>query len=166
MLVLAFIYCKGEVKDGLRWLDAAVLYQLLHSVDENIPATPAADSTSDSRGIGNATRKRQSLGGITSPGAGAGGEASGVELTPNVDLALERFVHMDYLVKKKFEQQGNGGVMGDESPSYAIGPRALIVVGLRQIVHFCADVLEQQPDPTMLQELEQMEEREEQLAGQ
>jgi len=148
MLILAFIYCKGEIRDGLRWLDANVLYSLLHSVDENIPATPSQEVR-----VG---RKRESLGRITSPspGGGDGNSDSGVGMTPNVDLALERFLYMDYLVKKKFDQQGDGTAAVDDAYSYAIGPRALIVVGSRQIVYFCADVLGQQPDPTMLQELE------------
>jgi hypothetical protein len=158
MLVLAFIYCKGEVKDSLRWLNAGVLYRLLHSVDENIPATPSADARN--------TKKRESIGGITSPATGVDGNtAAGVGLTPNVDLALERFVHMDYIVKKKFDSQGDGTGVVDEAFSYAIGPRALIVVGLKQIVHFCADILEQKPDPTMLQELAQEEEDAENLVA-
>ena len=109
MLILAFIYCKGEIRDGLRWLDANVLYSLLHSVDENIPATPSNEVR--------AGRKRESLGGITSPspGGGNGISDSGVGMTPNVDLALERFLYMDYLVKKKFDQQGDGTTAVDDA---------------------------------------------------
>ena len=152
MLVLAFIYCKGEVKDSMRWLDANVLYRLLHSVDENIPATPTLEQK-------NRNALRESIGGITSPAAAAAassGELSGVGLTPNVDVALDKFVHSDYIVKKKFEQN-NGDAAVEDTFHYAIGPRALLVVGLKQIVHFCADILEQQPDPTMLQELKREE---------
>ncbi len=72
---------------------------------------------------------------------------------------------MDYIVKKKFDSQGDGTGVVDEAFSYAIGPRALIVVGLKQIVHFCADILEQKPDPTMLQELAQEEEDAENLVA-
>ena len=80
-----------------------------------------------------------------------GGGSGGVGLTPDVDIALEKFVHLDYLVKKKFDRAGDG--IGDDTFSYAIGPRALLVVGERQIICFCAQVLDQEPDPTMLQEL-------------
>mmetsp|Transcript_23487 Transcript_23487/g.34804 ORF Transcript_23487/g.34804 Transcript_23487/m.34804 type:complete len:318 (+) Transcript_23487:64-1017(+) len=146
MLVLAFIYCKGEIKDHIRWLDGGVLYRLLHSVDENIPAEPAAEIKH---------KKEGGIGGIMSPSAmnmeENGGGSGGVGLTPDVDIALEKFVHLDYLVKKKFDRAGDG--IGDDTFSYAIGPRAWLVVGERQIICFCAQVLDQEPDPTMLQEL-------------
>jgi len=153
MLVLAFIYCKGEIKDHMRWLDAGVLYRLLHSVDENIPAFPAAEIKH---------KKEGAIGGIMSPSVmnmeENGNGSGGVALTPDVDVALEKFVHLDYLVKKKFDRAGDG--IGDDTFSYAIGPRALLVVGMKQIVCFCAQVLDQEPDPTMLQELNQGNEEE------
>jgi len=145
MLVLAFIYCKGEVKDHMRWLNASALFRLLHSVDENIAAEPAAEGKN----------KRES---ISSPLA-VNGDAPGVALTPDVDALLEKFVHIDYLVKHKFEGVGDG-TPEDNTFLYAIGPRALLVVGLKQIICFCAQVLDQEPDQTMLQELSQANEAE------
>jgi len=153
MLVLAFVYCKGEIKDHMRWLDAGILYRLLNSVDENIPAFPAAETKH---------KKEGAIGGIMSPSAMNEEESrhgsGGVGLTPDVDVALEKFVHLDYLVKRKFDRAGDG--IGDDTFSYAIGPRALLVVGMKQIVCFCAQVLDQEPDPTMLQELNQGDEGE------
>ena len=150
MLILAFIYCKGEMREKTRWLDASVLYRLLNSVDENIPAEPA-----DHR-----RQKKESIGGITNASScvGGPGAATGVGLTPDVDIALEKFVHADYLVKKKAD---NGDGASDQSFQYAIGPRSLLVVGLKQIICFCAQVLDQEPDPTMLQEVEGYEDNEE-----
>eukprot|EP00558_Chaetoceros_sp_UNC1202_P009124 CAMPEP_0197236362 /NCGR_PEP_ID=MMETSP1429-20130617/3486_1 /TAXON_ID=49237 /ORGANISM="Chaetoceros sp., Strain UNC1202" /LENGTH=132 /DNA_ID=CAMNT_0042695121 /DNA_START=24 /DNA_END=423 /DNA_ORIENTATION=- len=63
---------------------------------------------------------------------------------------------MDYLIKHKLETSGDGAtsaVQEDNAYQYAMGPRALIEVGRKQIIYFCAQVLDQEPDPTMLQEL-------------
>lgn len=149
MLILSFIYCKGEVKDHMRWLEAGVLYRLLHSIDENIPAVPQTGKHSHG---GNITTMS-----ILSPDA-MDASAGSASLSPDVDIALEKFVHMDYLVKKKFERGGD--VLQDDVFSYAIGPKAYLEVGRKQIIHFCAQVLDQAPDPTMLHEIEEEEEQE------
>lgn len=139
------------MKEHIRWLDAKVLYRLLHTLDENVPAEPSH-------------RKQRG-----SAHASAGGSivnmdmtmmddpmsSGGVEMTPNVDLALEKFVHLDYLIKKRLDNTGGDGVDDEDAVAYAIGPRSLLVVGLKQIVCFCAQVMDQEPDPTMLQELSQ-----------
>jgi hypothetical protein len=158
MLVLAFIYCKGETKEHVRWLDAKVLYRLLHSLDENVPAEPSSrkqrgSSSTISAAVGAATGMGNSNNGAI---WNMNDETSGgVDMTPNVDLALEKFVHMDYLIKKKFDNAVGDALDDEDACSYAIGPRALLVVGLKQIVCFCAQVLDQEPDPIMLQELSQ-----------
>ena len=38
--------------------------------------------------------------------------------------------------------------------AYAMGPRAVLEVGQRQIIYFCANVLDEEPDPTMLAEVD------------
>ena len=40
---------------------------------------------------------------------------------------------------------------------YAMGPRSLLEIGRKQIIYFCAEILDEQPDPTMLQELKDEE---------
>lgn len=150
MLILAFIYCKGDVTHSVRWISAGVLYRLLHSVDENIPAEPTALKS-----------KRESIGDLASPSAKFNNGA-GVSLTPDVDSLLEKFVHMDYLMKKKADKKANGAAVtsaDDVSFLYAMGPRALLEIGRKQIIYFCAEILDEQPDPTMLLELQDDEEK-------
>lgn len=153
MLILAFIYCKGEMKEHVRWLDGKVLYRLLHSLDENVPAEPSHRKQRGSAGTGGGGGGSiVNMERMDDPMSSAGG----VDMTPNVDLALDKFVHLDYLIKKKSDNAGvDGGVDDEDAVSYAIGPRSLLVVGLKQIVCFCAQVMDQEPDPTMLQELSQ-----------
>lgn len=155
MLILAFIYCKGEMKEHVRWLDAKVLYRLLHSLDENVPAEPSHRKQRGSAGAGAGGSVVVAMERMDDPMSSSSGSGGGVEMTPNVDLALEKFVHLDYLIKKKSDNVGGDGVDDDDAVSYAIGPRSLLVVGLKQIVCFCAQVMDQEPDPTMLQELSQ-----------
>ena len=38
---------------------------------------------------------------------------------------------------------------------YAMGPRSHLEIGRKQVIHFCAEVLGEEPDPTMLAELEE-----------
>jgi hypothetical protein len=157
MLILAFIYCKGEVQNHVRWIPAGVLYRLLHSVDENIPAEPAMIKN-----------KRESIGDLASPSANFN-RSGGVGATPDVDVLLEKFVHMDYLLKKKADKNANNPATGtlEENPYiFAAGPRSMLEIGRRQIIYFCAEVLDEQPDPIMLQELaeeEGVEEEEEEI---
>jgi hypothetical protein len=40
---------------------------------------------------------------------------------------------------------------------YAMGPRAAMEIGRKQIVYFCAEVLDEEPDETMIAEIEQVE---------
>lgn len=154
MLVLAFVYCRGEVKDEMRWISSRVLYKLLHSIDEYIPEEPpSTDATTSSN---KRTSKRSSVEEVT-PRKSRSDSDSGVALTPNVDELLEKFVRMDYLLKKKSDRGRAGGAAVEEIEgqfSYAIGPRAIMEIGRKQIVYFCAEILEEQPCPTMLAEIE------------
>jgi hypothetical protein len=56
---------------------------------------------------------------------------------------------MDYLSKEK-----EASAKGDEDVTlFAMGPRAALEVGRRQIIYFCSEILGEQPDPSMLQEV-------------
>ena len=95
------------------------MYELLHRLDENIPKEPF-------RGEGSSSR---------------------TDTQPNVDAALSKFVHEDYLLCIK-----------EKDPDlvlYCLGPRAAMEIGRKQILYFCSQVLGQDPDPSMLLELEQ-----------
>jgi hypothetical protein len=50
---------------------------------------------------------------------------------------------------------------------YAMGPRSLLEIGKKQVIYFCAELLDEAPDPTMLAEIEsfQEEEAEEEVEG-
>lgn len=153
MLVLSFVYCKGELTDGMRWLSVRILYRLLHSVDEFIPSEPPSSETSG----GKRSRRASTEGGTPrSARRRSNVDAGGVALIPNVDEILEKFVLMDYLLKKKVEQApGEGQVVEDSDRLfYAMGPRAALEVGRKQIICFCAEILDEQPDITMLTEIE------------
>ena len=141
MLILAFIYCRGDMKDGMRWIGAGVLYKLLHSVDENISADPPTSTANKNR------RARESNDG-----------GSFAEGTPNVDTLIEKFVYMDYLMKTKADKTVSVADQDENDIIYAMGPRAAMEIGQRQIIYFCAEVLDEEPDPTMLAELEPQEE--------
>ena len=39
-----------------------------------------------------------------------------------------------------------------------MGPRAAMEIGRRQVVYFCSNVLDQEPDPTMLAEIDEDDE--------
>ena len=38
---------------------------------------------------------------------------------------------------------------------YSMGPRSLMEIGKKQIIHFCSAILDEEPDPTMLKDLEE-----------
>ncbi|GAX19535.1 hypothetical protein FisN_19Hh112 [Fistulifera solaris] len=123
MVILALCYCEGEPKtDGSRWLRDDRLYELLHRLDENIPKEPP-------RGEGSSSARSTSH--------------------PNVDAALVKFVHQDYLLCIKEKDP--------ELTMYCLGPRAAMEIGRKQILYFCSQILGQDPDPSMLLELEQDE---------
>jgi MAGE family len=146
MVILAFIFCKGEPRsDGSRWLLDKELYRLLHLSDENIHAEPPAPASNNKRS--------------------RGGNSAATTGTPDVDAVMEKCVHMDYLIKVKASSGEHFMAMSQEveesSHFYAMGPRAALEIGRSQIVHFCASILDQEPDPHMLAEIEQAEQEEE-----
>ena len=166
MTILAFAFCKGssQVRSGVmkgagkktRWITEHHLYSLLNRVDENIPQEPPSVE-GKKRSRSSAVAGRHSLG---SPGP-----EGGVGQTPDIDALLERFVSMDFLLRDKIEEPEAGREVfaGDDGKviAYAMGPRAAMEIGRKQIIYFCSNVLEQQPDPTMLAELEESEEENE-----
>jgi len=150
MLVLAFVYCRGDMKNEIRWITDIVLYDLLYKVDNNFPAEPPTEA-----GRGKGSKKVETR--------RVDMDDMGVALTPNVDELLEKFVQMDYLMKKKTEKDGGQTqVVGDvDGFSYAIGPRAILEIGRKQIIYFCAEILDEQPCETMLAEINNDDETEE-----
>ena len=163
MLVLAFAFCRGtsQVRSGLmkgagkktRWISDRHLYGLMHRVDENVPSEPpSAEGRKKSRG-----------GGRKSVGPAEGADVGGVGQTPDVDAMLERFVQLDYLLRDKIEEpdcvEGSSAAGEDgKVTAYAMGPRAAMEVGRKQVIYFCSNVLDEQPDPTMLAEVDEDEE--------
>ncbi len=165
MIILAFAFCKGssQVRSGLmkgagkktRWITDHQLYSLLHRVDENIPSEPpSTDGKKRSRMSSGGGRK--SLSPIDAEGEG------GVGQTPDIDILLERFVQLDYLLRDKIEEPTGreSSLAGEDGKvtAYAMGPRAAMEVGRKQIIFFCSNVLDEQPDPTMLAEVDEDEE--------
>lgn len=133
MVVLALMYCQGEPIDDSRWMSEADLYRLLHRLDENVPEYPPSTTKSSTQ----ATQRMFENG------------------TPQVDILLQRFTDMDYLVKMKLPADWEDRFPSAEEASfvYCMGPRSAIEVGRQQVVYFCAEVLDEEPDPSMLAEL-------------
>jgi len=133
MVVLALTFCKGSLRHGhgpIRFINENELYQLLNGLDESLPPRPPPASSS----------------GVLQTITTVNGQ------TPDVDALLNNFVILDYLWKSDF-----GDDPSDPIYSYAMGPKSALEVGRRQIIYFCSEILDEQPDPTMLQELEEDE---------
>jgi hypothetical protein len=88
--------------------------------------------------------------------------------TPNVDAFLQKFVYLDYLIKVKNDESNSLSIVtqtqaNDDAVqvSYAMGPRSALEVGRKQVLYFCSEILDEQPDPTMLAELEDHDDEEE-----
>lgn len=153
MMVLSFAFCKGTsaVRSGqmkgagkkTRWISEHHLYSLLHRVDENIPSEPPSAE-------GRRKNNRHSL----------GGGDGGVSDTPDIDALLEKFVLQDYLLRDKIDAGDESAGASEDGKvfAYAMGPRAAMEVGRRQVVYFCSNVLDEQPDPTMLAEIDEDDE--------
>jgi MAGE family len=148
MVVLGFVYCKGDSRnDGSRWIHDKDLYNLLHRLDENIPPNPPTINSKRSKSAS------ASMSQISS--RQVGGE--GVAQTPDVDTLLCKFCHRDYLIKEKANEEqitASNATIDENSFFYSMGPRAAIEIGRRQVIYFCSEILDEEPDPTMLQELE------------
>ncbi|CAB9514314.1 expressed unknown protein [Seminavis robusta] len=162
MVILAFAYCKGaNLPDGSRWITEVDLYALLHQLDPNLPAEPPSASAKKAGGRQHVLGDQDTLG------------------TPNVDRLLEQFVKTDYLLREKLtednklvaellshkdhssmmtqtQQSSNGE---DVTLVYAMGPRAALEIGRKQVLMFCAECMDiSDVDPTMMAEFEEDEE--------
>lgn len=134
MVVLGFIFCKGVPRsDGSRWLLDKDLFELLHKVDENIPADPPIPGTRRKK----SNKTEQDF--------------------PDIDLLLPHYVHMDYLLEVKASQNEQVAAMNAKAEAdsmfYALGPRAVMEIGRQQIVFFCAESLDENVDQSMLDEI-------------
>eukprot|EP00934_Nitzschia_sp_Nitz4_P007432 Nitzschia sp. Nitz4//scaffold126_size65214//18056//19060//NITZ4_006149-RA/size65214-processed-gene-0.36-mRNA-1//-1//CDS//3329534668//7422//frame0 len=149
LLIVALIYCKGQCRaDTSRHLLARDLYMLMNKVDENIPAHPPVQGTARSKFTASHKSHRFQQTGNASI------------LTPNLDAMLEHFVAADYLLREKALEEhllNNEIVLEEGDVWYTMGPRAALELGRKQILFFCAEVLGEEPDPTMLQAMEQEE---------
>ena len=170
MVVLALAFCKGfpiqtnaghrgpGEEDGesiytARWIKDIDLYRLLHNLDDNIPEEPPKNYA---RGAG--SKRKSFSSSISSPSATERAQSSDVV---NVEEKLEKFVSMDYLLKEKSgdllgsnsQSEARTAILAEDGFCYAMGPRAALEIGRRQLIYFCADVLDEQPDPTMLEEI-------------
>ena len=148
MIILAIAYCKGYPRsDGSRWVVDKDLYSLLNRVDENIPSEPPVQGPTKRRGGATSQQSARFTGG------------SGVSMTPDVDVLLEDFVRRDYLIKEKATDEHMAMCQHAEEDSlfYTMGPRAAMEIGRQQIIYLAAEVLDEEPDPTMLNELKDEE---------
>lgn len=148
MVVLGFVYCKGlPRKDGSRWINDKHLYDLLHRLDENLPPEPPSAGARRGGAKASSTQTSQSL----------------RHGTPDVDALLQKFVHREYLLKEKASaatvaQQAD---VEEESYFYTMGPRAVIEIGRKQVIFFCAEIMDEdmsEENNPMLMELEQEDE--------
>ena len=137
ILMLSLTFCKGESRaDGSRWILGRDLYRLLHSVDDSLPEEPPAQGTARAK-------------------AGAHQKFQNDNVTPNVDAMLEHFCHCDYLIKDKATEDNFASQTLEEGDVlYTMGPRAALEVGRKQVIFFCAEILDEEPDPSMLKEVE------------
>jgi len=158
MLILGLIYCKGDPRanDGSRWLLDQDLYELLHRVDDNIPSEPPSTGSKKKRTTQTQTTQQTQ----TQQRRGGGGVGT---TTPDVDAMLELFQKREYLYKAKATEHqvaAKPQKVGADSYYYTMGPRAALEVSRKQVIYFCSEVLGQEPDPTMLKEVEDEEEEE------
>jgi hypothetical protein len=169
MTILAFAFCKGssQVRSGAmkgagkktRWITEHQLYSLLHRVDENIPSEPPSTDGKKRSRLSSEGSGRKSLSPTDTDGDG------GVGQTPDIDALLEKFVQLDYLLRDKIEEpDGRESSQAGEDgkvTAYAMGPRSAMEVGRKQIIYFCSNILDEQPDPTMLAEVDEDEDNDE-----
>lgn len=139
MTILSFAFCKGTMRqnvgeriEGIRWISDQALYRLLNCVDERISDQPP--DPSNSTGKSTAANQRRS------------------EFTREIDATIDRLVHMDYILKEKGNPENITSTPNNNEQrfSYAMGPRSLLEIGRKQLLYFTAEVLDEEPDPTML----------------
>ena len=81
--------------------------------------------------------------------------------TPNLDVMLENFTQWDYLIKEKAtEENYHTSPVEEGDVLYSMGPRSALEVGRKQTITFCAEILGEEPDPSMMKEIEGDEEAE------
>lgn len=173
MVVLALAFCKGtpvqsnagtgerSKSEGdktsiytARWIHDVDLYRLLNNLDDTIPDEPPRHN------VAKAGSKRKSV--SSSAPSPAKNRRARTSNMIDVETLLEKFVSMDYLLKKKSmeffrsssQDESRNAALSEDGFSYAMGPRAALEIGRRQLVYFCADIMGQQPDPTMLEEID------------
>jgi len=139
LLVNGLIFCKGESKaNSTRKVLERDLYKYLHRVDDAIPEEPP---------VGGSTRFKARSHYFRGIQADA--------LTPSVDALLEQCVNWDYFVKEKATEDNCLSQNLEEGDIlYSIGPRSALEIGRRQIIGFCAAILGESPDPSMLREVD------------
>ena len=137
LLVNGLIFCKGESRGGgTRKILEKDLYRLLHAVDESIPEDPPSQGTQ---------RAKQQY----RPGTQADG------LT-NADALLDQCVAWDYFIKEKATEDNCSASNLEEGDNLlSMGPRSALEIGRKQIIYFCASILDEAPDPSMLKEVEE-----------
>jgi hypothetical protein len=141
LLVNGLIFCKGESKaNSTRKIFERDLYRYLHRVDEAIPEEPPVQGTARAK-----TRSRYYI------------HTKGETLTPNVDALLEQCVNWDYFIKEKATETNclSSQNFDDGDFIYSMGPRSAMEIGRKQIIYFCASILGEEPDPSMLREVEE-----------
>ena len=148
MLTLALIFCKGESHaDGSRWILGRDLYRLLHSVDDSLPEEPPQQGTARAK-VGMHSHQLKT-------------RRKNENVAPSPDYLLDKFVQQDYLIKEKATEDNLTGQQLEEGDVlYTMGPRSAMEVGRKQVIHFCAEILDEEPCPTMLKEIEEDEEEE------
>lgn len=141
-----------------RWIKDDDLYRFLNELDSTIPVDPPRPETSKGLKSPDGKRRRSSTG--TTAVSSSKRHDTGKWL--DVEAAIDKFVSMDYLLKEKSESLFGNSASQDmnmaaseelEGFSYALGPRAALEIGRRQIIYFCADVLDEKPCDTMLAEV-------------
>lgn len=139
LLINALIFCRGESRsDGSRWILGRDLYRLLHNVDDAVPGEPPAQGSARAKTHSKCSRFQQN------------------SLTPNVDALMDQFVYWDYFIKERAtEDNFTPQSLEDGDFIYTMGARSAIEIGRKQIIYFCAEILDEEPDPTMLKEVEE-----------
>mmetsp|Transcript_9454 Transcript_9454/g.28208 ORF Transcript_9454/g.28208 Transcript_9454/m.28208 type:complete len:325 (+) Transcript_9454:357-1331(+) len=136
LLVNGLIFCKGESKaNSMRKILERDLYKYLHRVDDDIPEEPPAQGTSRAK-----ARSQY---------------RTGTKSTPDADALLEKCVSWDYFIKEKATEENCAFQNLEEGDIvYSMGPRSVMEIGRKQIIGFCASILGEEPDPSMLQEVD------------
>ena len=139
LLVNGLIFCKGESKaNSTRKILERDLYRYLNRVDDSIPEEPPAQGTSRAK-----ARSKYRI------------HTKGDGLTPNVDALLEQCVNWDYFIKEKATDENYSSENYEEGDFlYSMGPRSAMEIGRKQIIYFCASILGEEPDPSMLREIQ------------